>query len=419
MTVSSTILVAVIGVVMVLLVCAVWAGIRIHRHAQSLLFDSLTSLRNRRAFDEFVEEHATRRMAVAVIDFDHFTAINDQLGFAEGDRLLCRISSSLATAVTRSCGPAGDVYRVGGDEFLVTMLDTDGAHASASMERVRDDVLGMLEAHEKVMTMTVGIACSPEHARDARHLANYADRALHHAKACGRNRIYTYAPTLFDASDTSRDVLRILADALAAAVDAKDSYTHAHSRNVADLSLYLARTMGCGEELIEEIALGGLLHDIGKIGVSDEVLQKPGKLTNEEWEEIKSHTEIGFEILQGIDGAERIREMVLYHHERPDGTGYPHGLQGTQIPLAARIIGVADAFDSMTADRVYQAGRPPEAALAEIVRLSGKQFDPEVVEALCELMVFDPSQVQIDDVSELPARTRSDDAEPEDTAAAA
>jgi putative nucleotidyltransferase with HDIG domain len=187
--------------------------------------------------------------------------------------------------------------------------------------------------------------------------------------------------------------LSTLADVLAAAVDAKDAYTHAHSRNVSDLSLYLARTMGLSDSDVDEIALGGLLHDIGKIGVRDGVLRKPGKLNNDEWEEIKSHCEIGYRILAGIDGVDGIKNMVLHHHERVDGTGYPHGLHGEEIPLAARIISVADAFDSMTAERVYSPPCPPEIAIAEIVRMSGSQFDPWVVEALCQLMVIDMDQI--------------------------
>ena len=145
--------------------------------------------------------------------------------------------------------------------------------------------------------------------------------------------------------------------------------------------------MGLSEQQVDDIALGGLLHDIGKIGVSDHVLRKPGKLNREEWEEIKTHCDIGYTILSGIEGAEHIREMVLYHHERPDGSGYPRGLVRDEIPLGARIVGVADAFDSMTAERVYSEPRSPESAIEEIVALSGKQFDPDVVEALVQLML--------------------------------
>ncbi|MBC7644999.1 MAG: HD-GYP domain-containing protein, partial [Thermoleophilia bacterium] len=203
-----------------------------------------------------------------------------------------------------------------------------------------------------------------------------------------------------DAERDSRNILRILADALAAAVDAKDAYTHAHSRNVSDLSLYLARAMGLSESQVEDIALGALLHDIGKIGVSDETLRKPGKLSDDEWNEIKSHCEIGYTILDGIEGAEHIREMVLYHHERPDGSGYPRQLRGDDIPLAARIIGVADAFDSMTAERVYQKPRSSEEAIAEILRLRGRQFDADVVDALCHLMVYDLNEVETEEDDE-------------------
>jgi HD-GYP domain-containing protein (c-di-GMP phosphodiesterase class II) len=152
----------------------------------------------------------------------------------------------------------------------------------------------------------------------------------------------------------------------------------------------MARAMGLPEEDINEIALAALLHDIGKIGVSDAVLKKPGALDRDEWIEMQSHCEIGHRILNAIPGAERIREMVYAHHERPDGKGYPRGLAKADIPIGARIICVADAFDSMTANRVYRAAMDPQVALREIARLRGEQFDADAVDAICELMLYVP-----------------------------
>jgi putative nucleotidyltransferase with HDIG domain len=287
---------------------------------------------------------------------------------------------------------------LGGDEFALVVQGADKLHAAAVVERTRQQVSEVLLPHERMLTLSCGIACTPEHATNIAELVSYADRALYQAKRAGRDRSIVYSASLFDVEPgrDSRRVLQTLADALAAAVDAKDAYTHAHSRNVADLSLYIARTMGFDDNQVADIALGGLLHDIGKIGVSDHVLRKPGKLNDEEWEEIKTHCEIGYTILSGIEGAQHIREMVLYHHERPDGRGYPRGLAGDEIPMAARIIGVADAFDSMTAERVYSRPRSPNDALAEIVRLAGDQFDSQVVDALCQLMLFELSPSAIE-----------------------
>lgn len=354
--------------------------------------DPLTGISNRHAFEqtlERIDENAP--LALVMIDFDNFKTINDDYGHAAGDEALKRVAGAMQNIIDETYRNRGHIYRLGGDEFVLIVEWADSVHAQALIEHLRVEVAAVLESHERLLTISCGIACSPEHASAGHELVSYADRALYQAKRSGRDRVVIYSHNMFDedAAFESRNVLRTIADAMAAAVDAKDAYTHAHSRNVADLSLYLARTMGMTQDEVSDIALGGLLHDIGKIGVSDQVLKKPGKLTKEEWEEIKTHCEIGYSILSSINGAEHIREMVLYHHERPDGTGYPHGLKGDDIPVPARIIAVADAFDSMTAERVYSTPKTPDEAIEEIVKLRGKQFDESVVDALCELMVYE------------------------------
>lgn len=356
-----------------------------------LVRDPLTGVGNRRGFESFIDSHRDEPIAMVMIDFDHFKSLNDQHGHAAGDVALQRIATTLQHAMSEIYGQRAQIFRLGGDEFVVTIQGADTMHAAAAIEHARRSIDDVLEPHEQVLTLSSGIASAPEHSQDPEHLTSYADRALYHAKSAGRNRTVAYFPGLLDESlvSSSREVLRILSDALAAAVDAKDSYTHAHSHNVSDLSYYIARVMGFDDVFVEEVTLGALLHDIGKIGVSDQVLRKPGPLDDDEWDEVKSHTEIGYRILSGIQGAERIRDMVLYHHERTDGTGYPRGLAGDEIPMAARIICVADAFDCMTADRVYKEQRSPEEALEEIIRCTGTQFDPAVVDALCQLMVYE------------------------------
>jgi diguanylate cyclase (GGDEF)-like protein/putative nucleotidyltransferase with HDIG domain len=365
---------------------------RNRRLTSEVLEDALTGVGNRRSFERYVSGLTPdARFAVVMIDFDRFKELNDRHGHAAGDQALIRVARGLRSTAQAMYGKRARVYRLGGDEFMMVLEGADSLHAAAAVERVREGVSMSLQSHERQLTISCGIACAPEHAVVAGELVSYADRALYQAKRGGRNRSVVYSHAMFDA-ETRRDgnmMLRTLADALAAAVDAKDAYTHAHSHNVADLSLYLAQAMGLSSEQIEEIALGGLLHDIGKIGVADRVLNKPGRLTDDEWRQIQAHTEIGYTILSGIDGAEAVREMVLYHHERPDGSGYPRGLSGDEIPIGARIISVADAFDSMTAERVYSTPRTPDEAILEIVRLRGIQFHPDVVDAFCELMVYD------------------------------
>ncbi len=176
-----------------------------------------------------------------------------------------------------------------------------------------------------------------------------------------------------------------LLHALTAAVDAKDAYTSGHSKRVANYSRQLAHAIGMSDAECDRVYISGLLHDVGKIGVPEGILRKPGKLTDEEFAEMKKHPEIGAKILSDIRQVQDILPGVLYHHERYDGRGYPHGLVGENIPLLGRIICLADSFDAMTSDRTYRPGMPMERALAEVARCSGAQFDPELTKVFVTL----------------------------------
>jgi len=185
--------------------------------------------------------------------------------------------------------------------------------------------------------------------------------------------------------DERGDQLHQFAESLGNAVDARDSDTFNHSWEVAELSRLIAEALGLAARQVEIIHLAGHLHDIGKIGIPDTVLKKPGALSSEEWTQMKRHPEIGAEIIRPIEAfASRggVTEMVLYHHERYDGMGYPQGLKGIAIPLGARIIAVADTLSALLQNRPYRSGTTFEAALAEIRRCAGSQFDPRVVQAL-------------------------------------
>jgi HD-GYP domain-containing protein (c-di-GMP phosphodiesterase class II) len=169
--------------------------------------------------------------------------------------------------------------------------------------------------------------------------------------------------------------------ALTAAIDAKDPYTGGHSERVAFLSWSLARALGLGEDTADRIRVAGLVHDIGKIGVPEAILCKAGRLTDEEFEAIKRHPEIGHRILRDIDPFQDVLPGVLHHHERWDGRGYPHKLAGDKIPMIARIIGLADTFDAMSSTRSYRPALPRDHVLRELERGAGSQFDPRIVEA--------------------------------------
>jgi HD-GYP domain-containing protein (c-di-GMP phosphodiesterase class II) len=191
--------------------------------------------------------------------------------------------------------------------------------------------------------------------------------------------------------DEQRSMMNSTLEALVAAIDAKDRYTCGHSERVALLASAIARALGMDDASAERVRLSGLVHDVGKIGVAEAILCKPGKPTDEEFAAIKRHPEIGHRILHGINGFEDLLPGVLHHHERWDGRGYPHKLEGEKIPLIARIIGLADAFDAMSSSRSYRNALPRERVIEEIRRGAGTQFDPRVAAAfeLVDLTPYD------------------------------
>jgi HD-GYP domain-containing protein (c-di-GMP phosphodiesterase class II) len=261
-----------------------------------------------------------------------------------------------------------------------TALDT----ATSIIERLRT----MQLEHNEQVTVSAGVATFPVQGVGRDELIRLADSALYWAKEHGKNRVRVYRPEVVElaelkklASGADRAARFRAAASLAKAVDARDVYTGSHSERVADLAVRVAERMGLTQELVELTRLAASLHDLGKLAIPEEILRKPGPLTDPERLVLERHPQIGYRMLECL-GVTPVAEWVLHHHERWDGTGYPDGLHGDDIPLGARIIFVADAFDAMTNDRVYRSKLSIEAAVEELESCSGTQFDPDAVSAL-------------------------------------
>jgi diguanylate cyclase (GGDEF)-like protein len=353
------------------------------RLSKAALTDSLTGLGNHRAFHEDLERELARRtrsgscFSIVMLDLDGLKQINDALGHQAGDERIRAAADCLRTTM-RATDAA---YRTGGDEFIVLLPDERAWGALEFARRLQDEAL----RHRTEPAVTCGIAESIAF-ETADTLLRRADLALYDAKRSGR-QIVLYAdglapkPTAPSQERATRREHRLLATALARAVDAKDAGTRNHCETVSELCVLIGQALGLDADRIERLRLAGLLHDVGKIGVSDGVLQKPGRLDADEAAQMSSHVRIGHTIVASAE-LEEEAHWVLHHHEHFDGSGYPDGLRGDEIPPESRIILVADAFEAMTADRPYRLARPVHEALAELQRLAGTQFDPVCVDAL-------------------------------------
>ncbi|PKQ16538.1 MAG: hypothetical protein CVT67_03840 [Actinobacteria bacterium HGW-Actinobacteria-7] len=357
--------------------------------------DPLTGAFNHRYFQERVAieidraRRAGESVSLVLMDIDGFSKVNEHHGHSGGDRCLRR----LADLLRLDEHPDDTVCRMGGDEFAIIMANTD-FHGAASRARAIQAAIGSdPQARECIESVSIGIASSPEHATERTALVAKADGALYWAQAIGSGNVVVYDEQVVEALGPE-ERLHIAeeqsymqtVESLASAVDARDPYTQFHSRNVSRLAGQLARRVGLAPNHVRLVEIAGLLHDVGKIGVPDSILRKPGNLSPGERRKIEEHPDLGQRILSATIFKE-ILPWVLSHHECWDGSGYPQRIAGEEIPFEARILAVCDSFDAMVSDRPYRKGVAFDVALREIESHSGIQFDPELVELFAELVL--------------------------------
>jgi diguanylate cyclase (GGDEF)-like protein/putative nucleotidyltransferase with HDIG domain len=359
----------------------------IERLGQAASTDPLTGLWNRRGFERLMTAELARAersgepLSLLIGDLDHFKTVNDRFGHGQGDEVLQQFS-----ALVRAVGRQSDASaRIGGEEFAMILPATDQHQAYVLAERIRRQVRETLIPQGQVMSISFGVASAPAHGSTLEELVHHADRALYVAKHLGRDRSVIYNAEV-DLSVERRDAFAAPEQlsavlVLAETMDLRDNGTALHSQTVGRYAEAVAQRLGLAAPHVERVRLAGLLHDVGKIGVPDNVLQKSGPLDENEWAEMRKHPELGARMLAGAN-LDDISGWVLAHHERPDGRGYPAGLSGDEISLEARILAAADAFEAMTGDRVYRSAMPVADAIAELLAHAGTQFDPNVVEAL-------------------------------------
>jgi len=415
---------------------------------EQAITDGLTGVKTHRFFMEALSAEwkrstrAGRAFALVLMDLDRFKFVNDFYGHLEGDLVLQRVGQILET----NCRRSDVVARYGGDEFVILMPETSMEQARQLASKLRGWVSADPLLREKNISASFGIACYPLHGSSPQELIQVADASMYLSKHQGGNAVSTadhFDPN--EAKKWKRDVLEaylgvtlkrlfstgpeafeeiyqrlkqfteslastevvsptsVAAEkqegpqalpqavldtvtSLAFAIDAKDHYTQGHSQKVSAYAALIAEALNMNDAEVEEVRLGAVLHDIGKVGIPEQILNKSGPLNPEEWDMMKSHVVFGAKILEPLTPLARIRQMVLHHHEFFDGSGYPDALVGEDIPLGARIVAVADAYDTITSDRTYKKGRPASDALAELERCANAQFDAKIVQIFVQAM---------------------------------
>ena len=334
--------------------------------------DQLTGLYNRRFFEEELKRLDVARnypMTLVMGDVNGLKLINDSFGHDAGDELL----KNVAEVLRKGCRGDDIIARLGGDEFVILLPKTDAAETEQILKRIK-----ALTMQERVGSIELSISFGYEtkhyEAEDLRELLKKAED-------------YMYKKKLFEGPSMRGKIIKTILRTL----HEKNKREEEHSHRVSALCQSMGEALGLPAGEVQELKSVGLLHDIGKIAIDETILNKPGKLTKDEWVEIKRHPEIGYRILSTVNGMSEMAEYVLAHHERWDGSGYPKGLKGEELALQPRIIAIADAYDAMTSARSYRGALADEVAIAELQKNAGIQFDPELVKLFLDKVITQSS----------------------------
>lgn len=373
--------------------------------------DGLTGLFNYRCFHQRLEEEIARSLrfgeifSMILFDVDRFKKCNDLSGHLSGDEALKCIGGYMRKSVRDS-----DIcFRYGGDEFAIILPETSPEAGQMVAERIRKSVQERTDWPGTPLTISIGVASWPVNGVSKDELIKSADAGLYYSKQTGGNRTVlacdielneVFTPeTAVSLKRADPELLLDTVYALAATVDAKNTSTFRHSQKVSLYAIEIAEEMGFNQEDVKRVKAAALLHDIGKIGIPDRILQKNGTLSAEEKKIILSHPDLGVAIIRRVESLKDCLPGIQHHHEQFNGTGYPAGLKGSNIPLDARILAVADAFDAMTSPRSYRKTLSVAEAVDELKKGRGRQFDPEIVETFIRLSSRLSSKIQTAEVS--------------------